>query len=285
MSNIHKNKLDCKIIEDLLPLYYDGAINDTTKAAVEDHLNDCSGCKSEYEKYSKDIPTCKGKSTSKEFIKLMRKKRVKQILTVVLVSMLSCSILAGGYFLLFKANIKPIDDVDVKYVCKYTEDNRYPDKKINKFFVVYSTANASSQSAKTEVYEKNGKTIYELNINTTVVSNSLDKKYLEEASIDVVDFSEDWEKRYPDVDMFIINDKEVWSKEKNGNDKIPGYVNAYEDFLDGNTDEFGDSDLIDWITDDDYLEICYEYDNHIIRWDYEGNVIYDSAEKVKDNKK
>ena len=51
MSNIHKNILDCKIVEDLLPLYYDGAVNDTTKAAVEDHLNGCEKCKTEYEKY------------------------------------------------------------------------------------------------------------------------------------------------------------------------------------------------------------------------------------------
>ena len=51
MSNIHKNKLDCKIIEDLLPLYYDGSVNDVTKNAVEDHLSDCEKCKKEYEKY------------------------------------------------------------------------------------------------------------------------------------------------------------------------------------------------------------------------------------------
>ncbi len=284
MSNIDKNTLDCKIVEDLLPLYHDGAVNDTTKNAVEDHLNDCSNCKAEYEKYSQDIPAYKGKSTSKEFALLMRKKRIKQILTVIIVSILSCSVLAGGYFLLFKADIKPIDDVEVKYVCRYTDDERYSDIKINKFFIVYSTANMSSQSAKTKVYEKNGKTMYELNINTTVVSDSFDGKYIREASIDVVDFSEDGAERYPDVDVFIINGQEVWSKEKNGDDKIPDYINAYEDFLDGNTDEFGDSDLIDWSTDDDYLEIHYVYDNRIIRWDYDGNVIYDSAEKEQNKK-
>lgn len=285
MSNIHKNKLDCKIIEDLLPLYYDGAVNDTTKAAVEDHLNDCEKCKTEYEKYSKDIPTYKSKSTSKEFGLLMRKKRIKQILTVIIVSALSCAVLAGGYYLLFKVNIKPIDDVDVNCVYRYTDDERYPNQKINKFFIVYSTANASSQSSKTDVYEKNGKTIYELKINTTVVSKMFDEKYLSEDSIDVVDFSEEGAGRYPDVDVFIVNGKEIWSKEKNGNDKIPDYINAYEDFLDGNNDEFGDSDFISWITDKDYLEIHYEYDKHIIRWDYDGNVIFDSAEKETDNKK
>ena len=285
MSNIHKNTLDCRIIEDLLPLYHDEAVSDTTKNAVKEHLDGCDKCKSEYEKYSKDIPTYKGKSTSKEFALLMRRKRIKQIFTVIIASILSCSVLAGGYFLLFKANIKPIDDVDVKYVCRYTDDVSYAHQKINKFFVVYSTANESSQSPKTEIYEKNGKTIYELSINTTVISDSFDEKYIGEASIDVVDFSAEGAEKYPDVDVFIFNGQEIWSKEKNGNDKIPDYINAYEDFLNGNTDEFGDSDLIDWITDDDYLEIRYEYDNHTIRWDYDGNVIYDSAEKENDNKK
>lgn len=284
MSNIHKNTLDCKIVEDLLPLYHDGAVNDTTKNAVEDHLKDCSNCKAEYEKYSGVTFTCDNKSTSKEFVALMRKKRRKQIFTIIFASILCGLVLSGSFNLIFRANIKPIDDVEVKYVCRYTDDERYPDIKINKFFIVYSTANMSSQSAKTKVYEKNGKTVYELKFNTTVVSDSFDGKHIREASIDVVDFTEDGAERYPDVDVFIINGKEVWSKEKNGDDKIPGYVNAYEDFLDGNTDEFGDSDLIDWSTDDDYLEIHYVYDNRIIRWDYDGKVIYDSAEKEQSKK-
>ena len=126
MSNIHKNTLDCRIIEDLLPLYHDEAVSDTTKNAVKEHLDGCDKCKSEYEKYSKDIPTYKGKSTSKEFALLMRRKRIKQIFTVIIASILSCSVLAGGYFLLFKANIKPIDDVDVKYVCRYSFLRKYP---------------------------------------------------------------------------------------------------------------------------------------------------------------
>lgn len=282
MSNLHKNTLDCKIVEDLLPLFYDGAVNDVTKNAVEDHLNDCEKCKKEYEKYSGVVFACDDKSTSEEFVSLMKKKRKKQIFTIILASMLCGLVLSGSFNLIFRANIKPIDDVEVKYVCRYTDDECYPDIKINKFFVVYSTANMSSQSAKTKVYEKNGKTIYEMSINTTLLSHSFDRKHIGEASIDVVDFSEDGAERYPDVDVFIINGKEVWSKEKNGDDKIPDYVNAYEDFLNGNTDEFGDSDLIDWSTDDDYLEIRYVYDNRIIRWDYDGNVIFDSAEKKQD---
>ncbi len=279
MSNIHKNTLDCKIVEDLLPLYYDGAVNDTTKNAVEDHIDSCDKCKAEYEKYSKDIPVFKCKSTSKEFGLLMRKKRKKQILAVILASILSCSVLAGGYYLLFEANIKPIDDIEVKCVYKYTDDEPYSDEEVDKFFVAYSTANKSLNPAKNRFYEENGKGIYELNINTTVVSDSFDKKYNVAASIDVVDFSKEGAERFPDVDVFVLNGNVVWTKEENGDDELPGYINAYEDFLNGNTDEFGDSDSISWNTGDDYLEISYDYNNHIIRWDYDGNVIFDSAEK------
>ena len=282
MNNIHKNTLDCKIVEDLLPLYYDGAVNDVTKNAVEDHLSDCEKCKKEYEKYSQDIPAYKGKSTSKEFALLMRKKRIKQILTVIIVSILSCSVMAGGYFLLFKAHIKPIDDIDVKCVYKYTDDEPYSHKKIDKFFIVSSSATNTSTSYRSRYYKENGKVILEHTDYGTVMADSFDEKQISVDSITVVDFSADGADKYPDVDVFILNGKEVWSKEKNGDDELPAYINAYEDFLNGNTDEFGDSDLITWDTGDDYLEIRYEYDNHIIRWDYDGNVLYDSAEKEQD---
>ena len=282
MSNIHKNTLDCKIVEDLLPLYYDGAVNDTTKKAVEDHLNDCEKCKKEYEKYSGVVFSCDNISTSKEFALLMRKKRIKQIFTVIVASILSCSVLAGVYYLLFEAHLKPVNDIEVKCVYKYTDDECYPDKKINKFFIVYSTANKSSSSAKTRFYEENGKGIYELNINTPVISDSFDEKLEGTASIEIVDFSADEADRYPDVDVFIFNGQKVWTKEKNGKEKLPGFIDGWLDFENGNNDEFSSSDSISWSTGDDYLEVSYDYNHHVIRWDYEGNVIYDSAEKEKE---
>ncbi len=285
MSNIHKNSLDCKIIEDLLPLYCDGAVNDTTKNAVEEHLNDCTGCKAEYEKYSKDIPVCKGKSTSKEFGLLMRKKRKKQILAVVLASILSCAVLAGGYYLLFKAHIKPIDDIEVKCVYKYTDDEPYSHKKINKFFIVSSSATNSSTSYRSRYYKENGKVILEHTDYGTIMADSFDEKQISADSLTVVDFSADGADKYPDVDVFILNGKEVWSKEKNGDDELPGFIDGWMDFENGNNDEFGDSDCISWSTGDDYLEVSYDYNHHVIRWDYDGNVLYDSAEKENDNKK
>lgn len=282
MSNIHKNKLDCKIIEDLLPLYYDGAVNDVTKNAVKDHLNDCDKCKKDYEKYSGVVFTCDEKSTSEEFISLMKKKRKKQIFTIVIASMLCGLVLSGTYNLLFKAHIKPVNDIEVKCVYKYTDDVSYSNKKIDKFFVVSSTANMSSCMSKSRVYEKNGKVIYELNRNTTIVSKSSDDRYLNTSGIEIVDFSKTGNDRYPDVDVFILNGKEIWSKEKNGKDKLPGFIDGWLDFENGNNDEFGNSDTVFWVDDEDYLAVYYKNPQREIRWDYDGNVIFDSAEKEQD---
>ena len=285
MSNIHKNNLDCKIIEDLLPLYYDGAVNDTTKAAVEDHLNDCEKCKKDYEKYSGVVFTCGEKSTSEEFSSLMKKKRKKQILTIILASMLCGLVLSGSYNLLFKAYIKPVNDIEVKCAFKYTDNVSYSDKKIDKLFIVYKTANVSGGEMKRRVYEKNGKVIYDISLDTTVVSHSSDEKNLSVSGIELVDFSEEGAERFPDVDIITLNGKEIWSEEKNGKEELPGYIDGWIALERGNIDEFGDTDSVSWGYGEDYLEVRYDYSGRVVRWDYDGNVIFDSAEKDKDNKK
>lgn len=38
-------KLSCKVIEDMLPLYYDGVCSEDSKALVEEHLKNCAQCK------------------------------------------------------------------------------------------------------------------------------------------------------------------------------------------------------------------------------------------------
>lgn len=278
MSNIHNNKLDCRIIEDLLPLYYDGAVNDTTKAAVEDHLNNCEKCKKDYEKYSGVVFTCDEKSTSEEFASLMKKKRKKQILTVFIASILCGLVLSGSYNLLFKAYIKPVNDIEVKCAFKYTDNVSYSDKKIDKLFIVYKTSISEARMER-RVYEKNGKVIYDISLDTTVVSHSSDEKNLSVSGIELVDFSEKGAERFPDVDIITLNGKEIWSEEKNGKEELPGYIDGWIALERGNTDEFGDTDSVFWNYGEDYLEVRYDYSGRVVRWDYDGNVIFDSAEK------
>lgn len=38
-------KLNCKIVEDLLPLYVDNVCSEQSKQAVEEHLKECENCR------------------------------------------------------------------------------------------------------------------------------------------------------------------------------------------------------------------------------------------------
>ena len=42
-------KINCSVIEDLLPLYVDDVVSDDTIELVEDHLKTCEGCRQDYE--------------------------------------------------------------------------------------------------------------------------------------------------------------------------------------------------------------------------------------------
>ena len=43
-------KLACKVIEDLLPLYCDGACTEETRALIETHLQECDSCRAYFSK-------------------------------------------------------------------------------------------------------------------------------------------------------------------------------------------------------------------------------------------
>lgn len=49
------SKVSCDIIKDLLPLYYDKVCSNDSRKLVEEHLAECSSCKSELNKIEESI--------------------------------------------------------------------------------------------------------------------------------------------------------------------------------------------------------------------------------------
>ena len=62
-------KISCDVITDLLPLYHDGVCNQTTKALVEEHLDECSACRVLLNKISNTTIDSIIKAESLEIIK------------------------------------------------------------------------------------------------------------------------------------------------------------------------------------------------------------------------
>lgn len=71
-------KIDCDVVLDLLPLYHDDVVSETSQKLVSEHLEQCTSCKKEYEQISTTL-VGEIQSTKEQFTRMMnaRRKRIK----------------------------------------------------------------------------------------------------------------------------------------------------------------------------------------------------------------
>ena len=84
-------KINCNVIQDILPLYIDDVVSDDTKELVEEHLQNCEICQRVYHETKADLENdmkiyAQTKENSNEandmknFRKFLKKKKTKTIL-------------------------------------------------------------------------------------------------------------------------------------------------------------------------------------------------------------
>ncbi len=281
------NNLNCDNVCDLLELYHDDLVRPTTKEAVSNHLNECETCRKEYEKMRGTLPEIAETSTRKEFTRLMKKKKTKQIITTAICCLLACLILTSTYLFLTEAHIR-VRDIEVHKVYKYEAPNG-----MDFFFVLYTHEGNSSSSPRIEVKrdftgtQEKASLVYNTMI-PLVTNHDYDGTYVDISVFraDEVSTHKQGIINHLDCDELIMSDVVVWSKEANGNDEVPDYVKAfYEMEYVYNQDEFGSSDTMSISTsiDSDNLEgdesyIFADYPDKTIKWNLKGEVI---EEKLK----
>ena len=90
---------NCGIIDDLLPLYADGACSEESKAAIEAHLASCEACRKKLERMQSDTvvsetskPT--GEVTMVKYANKVRKHRIKLAIGIVAISVIAACLLS-----------------------------------------------------------------------------------------------------------------------------------------------------------------------------------------------
>ena len=90
---------NCGIIDDLLPLYADGACSEESKAAIEAHLASCETCRKKLERMQSDTvvsetskPT--GEVTVVKYANKVRKHRIKLAIGIVAISVIAACLLS-----------------------------------------------------------------------------------------------------------------------------------------------------------------------------------------------
>lgn len=92
--------VSCKVIQDLLPLYYDNVCSPETNALVEEHLQTCQSCLKEYHKLQEKAAALpvpeKEKQKAEGIKKVKRILRRKHVITTLIAVLASLSLVVGG---------------------------------------------------------------------------------------------------------------------------------------------------------------------------------------------
>ena len=115
-------KIQCAVIRDLLPLYYDGICSDETKKLVEGHIASCDECKTELESLNAtiEIPTIEiqnRKQDQKMITRMaysLQKLRKKALYKGVGITAIVGLFIFCGYYALFEWDIKSVDSDNFK---------------------------------------------------------------------------------------------------------------------------------------------------------------------------
>lgn len=267
MSKISEK--ECSVIKDLLPVYCDNLVSETTKAFVETHLGKCEKCRSEYEKMAVELPkTFKEKSSKSIFDSMMKKKKTERIVKSVISVVIICTVVIGGFFAQRNLPVVAESEEEIKWCHIYRTDTEY-----GKRFYIYhylNTYESSSISMSTEISE-DGKTLNLILKKPLICSkgklsgwafgpivNESDNfsdaySYFSENDID-----------YSNVTTVKLNDKVIWTEEKNGNDTVPDFI--YEGYKGGygslSANEYG---------------VTMELPNKTVKsWDWDGKLLYEN---------
>lgn len=270
MNNKERSALDCEIVRDLLPLYCDDVVSKTTKAAVKEHLEKCSSCRSEYELLREDIPIEERENTTKnKFLGMIGRQRKKRIFITAIIVFAACALLIGAFFGQRELYISevPGDELTLYGVYRYSTYTGY------KYFVMFSMPCYDYAKVETaSVHDGENGYVLEISVKKPLIT----QKHEELGSpvrIFVYEcgyWSGDDGVELVEFDSVKLAGELIWSREANENDEVPDYVYAYDEF----ENPFGTVSSWTVAESEGYLGAGYT-DGRRVLWDFEGNVIYD----------
>lgn len=95
-----KDKINCNIVQDLLPNYIENLTNEETNLYIEEHIKDCNSCKKLLEDLQKDFKLTNTKKEEREikyFKKYNKKMKILKIIIIILL-IIALGIMTCFYF-------------------------------------------------------------------------------------------------------------------------------------------------------------------------------------------
>ncbi|MEE0061664.1 MAG: zf-HC2 domain-containing protein [Acutalibacteraceae bacterium] len=249
--NNKKTEIDCDIVRDLLPLYHDGVVSDTTKLAVEEHMDSCTSCKQEYDELLVDLPVEYSESNTKnKFKTMMSKQKIKRISILITSVILSCVLVVSIIIGLTEIPIAEIPEEEIEIYKVYGYESEYG----YEFFVLF---NASSYEKSLFGLGEIKDGVLSLEFKKPIISDMVDSE-------EVIWAFKIQDEYIEELESLSFAGDIIWSK-KDLNKNIPDYVYEYI----SNEDKWVDMDLD---LSEDYIRISYE-DGSYKQWTIDGELV------------
>lgn len=259
MNEQNKPRLNCDIVQDLLPLYHDAVLSASSRQAVEEHLATCPHCQQEYQDLCEELPTeQQTPATQETFRAMMRRLRWKRIGVTILVALLSCGILGGCYAALTRLPMKELTTEDIKIVKAY----RYVGEEgTERLFLLHEMPWRSYIATRFVQYGDDPKTMeFAVSVPWLGGDHPEREKRWEVQCWDLLD----------EMDRAEFRGIPFWTEAENGDDPIPEYVYAYDLYWQGN------GGITDWCASEETGLLTAQYaDGTRVSWDLDGNVCAD----------
>ena len=223
-----KENLECAIVRDLLPLYQDDVVSETTKRAIQAHLESCDSCRGEQQRFETWKPEEEKQTSSAGFARFRRKVNRKRILTALVAIVLTAAVLISAGVVIHQVPLVDITEQELTVHRVY----RYEVEGEPYFIVLFEVpAYTGYTSGKFEVIgdEKSeiGPLTKQLKWKKTLLSKTLDW-----TSVDFWVFSaEGMNARKEDApfEQLTFGQSVLWSEADAGAD-VPEYVYLLHEF-------------------------------------------------------
>lgn len=164
-----KYQLPCEIVQDLLPSYIDELVNDVTREAVREHLQECKACSKLYERMKAPEQRCSDEKDTKE-IDFLKKNRVRGRRAVVMAVLLAVIIFVALLLIRVYVVGTTCPAVLVDYHIEQVDDS----------FALYGSLIDTSRGVSEVCYEETDSTLF-ITVKTTARSffhkNGFESRY------------------------------------------------------------------------------------------------------------
>ncbi|GAA3401466.1 zf-HC2 domain-containing protein [Paenibacillus hodogayensis] len=148
-----ERKLDCKIVQDLLPTYIEGLTSEYTNKAIQEHLATCTDCRTAWAAMTRE--TQQVKAAPQKQINFLKKIKRRQWIVTGISVLISAAILIGCYYAFGSRNFPiPSSELAIRDVYQMKDGSIHYSLSANvESYVGRQSSHSNGESETVRVYE------------------------------------------------------------------------------------------------------------------------------------